>query len=307
MPELPDVTVYAECLTRALEGATVTAVRIASPFFLRSVALSPASLVGAKVEAVTRLHKRLVFAFDGDRYAVLHLMVAGRLRLVPAAVPPARVPGKVGLAALDTDRATVLVTEASSKKRASLHLVSGRAELDAFAPAGLDVFEADLDALVARLRSERHTLKRSLTDPRLFTGIGNAYSDEILHDAKLSPFALSTSLDDAAARGLFGSARRVLTRFTEAIRRDAARTGFPEKVTAFRADMAVHGRYGAPCPACGTKVQRIRYADNEANYCPVCQTGGRLLADRALSRLLKDDFPRTLDDLEAHLDARRRP
>jgi formamidopyrimidine-DNA glycosylase len=238
--------------------------------------------------------KRILFGVDGDRWIVIHLMIAGRLRWKK---PGEKVPGKVGLAAFDFPNGTLIFTEASPKKRASLHLVAGRAALAEFDRGGLDVLGSTTEAFAARLRSERHTVKRSLTDPTLFDGIGNAYSDEILHAAKLSPFRMTSSMTDAEVATLHRACIETLTRWTKLLR-DEVGDGFPDKVTAFRPEMAVHGKYGQPCPVCKTPVQRIVYADNEANYCPTCQTEGRLLADRSLSRLLKEDWPRSLEELE---------
>jgi formamidopyrimidine-DNA glycosylase len=295
MPELPDVEVYLSALRARIQGQPLEAVRLGSPFLVRTVEPPLSSFVGRRVESLGRLGKRIVFGFDGDRFAVLHLMIAGRLHWKPRG---AKIPGKVGLAAFDFPAGTLTLTEAGSKKRAALHLVQGEAGLAAHDPGGLEVLEADLDAFREVLVAESHTLKRALTDPHLFSGIGNAYSDEILHRAKLSPFKLTRSLTPEETEKLFGAYRAVLTDWTERLQAEAG-DGFPEKVTAFREDMAVHGRFGKPCPACGTPVQRLVYAENEANYCPTCQTGGRLLADRALSQLLKKDWPRTLEELEA--------
>ena len=294
MPELPDVTVYVEHLTRRTVGHALERVRLASPFVLRTADPPIAAAHGKRVLGVSRLGKRIVFALEGDLHLVIHLMIAGRFRWKAAG---AGVPGKVGLAAFDFDDGTLILTEASSKKRASIHLVRGAAGLDALDPGGLEVMDAKLSAFAARLRSENHTLKRALTDPHLFSGIGNAYSDEILHHAKMSPVRLTSKLGDDEIARLFASIREVLGTWTERLRERAGE--FPENVTAFQPDMAVHGKYGKPCPRCGTPVQRIRYADNEMNYCPTCQTEGKLLADRSLSRLMRGDWPKTLDDLEA--------
>lgn len=294
MPELPDVTVYVERLAALTVGKPLDAMRIASPFVLRTVSPSPRDLHGAKVETIERLGKRIIIGVEGDRYVVIHLMIAGRLRWKKRGE---KVPNKVGLAAFDFPNGTLIFTEASPKKRASLHLVAGRAGLAEFDRGGLDVMNAPTKEFAERLRSERHTIKRSLTDPTLFDGIGNAYSDEILHTAKLSPFRMTSSITDDEVATLHRACIATLTRFT-AILREEVGDGFPDKVTAFRPEMAVHGKYGQPCPVCGTKIQRIVYADNEANYCPTCQTEGRLLADRSLSRLLKEDWPKTLEELE---------
>jgi formamidopyrimidine-DNA glycosylase len=294
MPELPDVVVYIEALRERVQDRPLEAVRLRSPFVLRSVTPPIASAAGRTVRGLRRMGKRIVFELEGDLFLVLHLMIAGRLHWKAAG---AAIPGKIGLAALDFATGTLLLTEAGSKKRASIHLVAGAPALAAFERGGIEVLEADLPAFRAAIRRERHTLKRALTDPRLLSGIGNAYSDEILHRARLSPMQLTLRLDDAATEGLFEATGSVLREWTDRLRRERG-SGFPEKVTAFRDGMAVHGRYGRPCPACGTAVQRIVYADNECNYCPRCQTEGRILADRALSRLLKDDWPRTIEELE---------
>ncbi len=294
MPELPDVAIYVERLAALTVGKPLEGMRIASPFVLRTVSPSPKELAGATVESVERLGKRIVIGVSGGRYIVIHLMIAGRLRWKKKGE---KVPNKVGLAAFDFPNGTLIFTEASPKKRASLHLVPDRAGLAEFDRGGLDVFRATAAEFGERLRSERHTIKRSLTDPTLFDGIGNAYSDEILHAAKLSPFRMTSSITDEEIATLHRACIDVLTVWTERTRAEVG-DGFPDKVTAFRPEMAVHGKYGQPCPVCGTKVQRIVYADNEANYCPTCQTEGRLLADRSLSRLLKEDWPRTLEELE---------
>ncbi len=294
MPELPDVAVYVERLRALTVGQPLEGMRVASPFVLRTVSPSPGELRGAKVESVERLGKRIVIGVEGDRYVVIHLMIAGRLRWKPRGE---KVPGKVGLAAFDFPNGTLIFTEASPKKRASLHLVAGRAGLAEFDRGGLDVFTATAAQFAERLRSERHTVKRSLTDPTLFDGIGNAYSDEILHAAKLSPFRMTSSMTDDEIATLHRATIATLNLWTQRSR-DEVGEGFPDKVTAFRPEMAVHGKYGQPCPVCGTLVQRIIYADNEANYCPTCQTEGRLHADRGLSRLLKEDWPRSLAELD---------
>lgn len=294
MPELPDVTVYVERLAARTIGLPLEAIRVASPFVLRTVSPSPGDLAGAIVRSVERLGKRIILGVDGDRFVVIHLMIAGRLRWKPRGERP---PAKVGLAAFDFPTGTVIFTEASAKKRASLHLVAGRAALADFDRGGLDVFTATLAQFAERLRSERHTIKRALTDPTLFDGIGNAYSDEILHAAKLSPFRMTSSITDDEVARLHDASVATLNLWTQRMR-DEVGDGFPDKVTAFRPEMAVHGKFGEPCPVCGTKVQRIVYADNEANYCPTCQTEGRLLADRGLSRLLKEDWPKSLEELE---------
>lgn len=294
MPELPDVTVYLEHLERRVRGQTLDGIRLASPFLLRTVSPPMHACLGRRVAELRRLGKRLVFGLDGGLYLVLHLMIAGRLRWKERS---AKIPGKIGLAAFDFACGTLLLTEASSKKRAALHVVRGDAALADMDPGGIDVLGSTPHAFAAALRRERHTLKRTLTDPRILSGIGNAYSDEILHRARLSPFLLSTSLDDATAARLRKACVDVLREWTDRLRREAG-DAFPEKVTAFREGMAVHGRFGKPCPDCGSAVQRIVYAENEANYCARCQTGGKLLADRALSRLLGEDWPKTLEELE---------
>jgi formamidopyrimidine-DNA glycosylase len=294
VPELPDVAVYVERLAALTVGQPLEGMRIASPFVLRTVSPSAKELAGAKVVSVERLGKRIVIGLEGDRYAVIHLMIAGRLRWKKKGE---KVPAKVGLVAFDFPNGSLIFTEASPKKRASLHLVAGRAGLADFDRGGLDVFTATTPQFAERLRSERHTIKRSLTDPTLFDGIGNAYSDEILHLAKLSPFRMTSSITDDEIAVLHRACIVTLNLWTQRTR-DEVGDGFPDKVTAFREEMAVHGKYARPCPVCGTPVQRIVYADNEANYCPTCQTEGRLLADRSLSRLLKEDWPKTLDELE---------
>ncbi|MGN6106738.1 MAG: Fpg/Nei family DNA glycosylase [Kofleriaceae bacterium] len=303
MPELPDVAIYVERLRALTVGHPIENLRIASPFVLRTVSPSPRELIGARVETVARLGKRILFGVEGDRWIVIHLMIAGRLRWKERG---AKVPNKVGLAAFDFPTGTLIFTEASPKKRASLHLVAGRDALAEFDRGGLDVFGATAAEFGERLRSERHTVKRSLTDPTLFDGIGNAYSDEILHAAKLSPFRMTSSIADEEVARLHRAAIDTLSAWTQRFR-DEIGDGFPDKVTAFRPEMAVHGKYNEPCPVCGTPVQRIVYADNEANYCPTCQTEGRLLADRSLSRLLKEDWPRSLEELEERKAQRATP
>lgn len=294
MPELPDITVYVEALKRRLEGEPLLDVRLKSPFLLRSVAPPLDRLKGRRVVDVRRLGKRIVFDFEDDLHLVLHLMIAGRLKWREAGKKPVT---KIDLAAFDFAAGTLLLTEAGSKRRASLHVVEGADGLAAFDRGGLEVLDATLEQFSERLTSESHTVKRALTDPRLFSGIGNAYSDEILHRARLSPVKLTRRLTPGEVEALFAATRDTLIDWTDRLRAETG-DGFPEKVTAFRDHMAVHGRYGQPCPVCGTTVQRIRYADNETNYCPTCQTEGRLLADRALSRLLKEDWPRSIDELE---------
>ena len=294
MPELPDVTVYIEHLKVRLAGKRLERVRLLNPFLLRSVEHPIARAEGKKVEGVRRMGKRVVIELEGGLFLVLHLMIAGRLRWLEQG---AKLPGRISLAAFEFHNGMLVFTEAGTKRRASLHLVEGEAALTAMDPGGLEVLEAGFEAFAVRLKRENHTLKRALTDPRLFSGIGNAYSDEILHRAKLSPFAQSASLADEDARRLFEAARLTLAEWIERLREEAG-ADFPAKVTAFREGMAVHGRYRKPCPACGSPVQRIVYAENETNYCARCQTGGRVLADRALSRLLKASWPRSIDELE---------
>jgi len=294
MPELPDVTIYVECLERLVGGTALERLRVTNPFVLRTVEPSPDEVAGRTVAGVSRLGKRVVLALEGGLFIVVHLMIAGRLRWRK---PGTASPKRGGLAAFDFAAGTLLLTEAGSKRRASIHIVRGRDALDALDPGGLEVLTADFSEFAAAITRERHTLKRTLTDPRILSGIGNAYSDEILHRASLSPFKLATNLDEAEARRLHRAVVDVLVEWTDRLRAEIG-NGFPEKVTAFRDGMAVHGRYGQPCPVCGAPIQRIRYADNEANYCATCQTGGRLLADRSLSRLLKADWPKRVEDLE---------
>jgi len=294
MPELPDVVVYLEALGPRILGQELLGVRLRSPFLVRSFDPPLRAAEGRRVIGLRRLGKRLVFALDGGLFLVLHLMIAGRLHWRAAG---AKLAGRSALAAFDFPEGSLVLTEAGSKKRAALHLVRGEDELARHDPGGLEVLEADFAAFRGRLASESHTLKRALTDPRLLSGIGNAYSDEILHRARLSPLKLSTRLTAEESERLWAAARATLAEWVERLRRETG-AGFPEKVTAFRDGMAVHGRYGQPCPACGAPVQRLVYAANESNYCARCQTAGRLLADRALSRLLKGDWPRTLEELE---------
>jgi formamidopyrimidine-DNA glycosylase len=294
VPELPDVEIYIAALRTRVEGERLGRVRVKSPFLLRSVEPPLTAVMGRKVTGLRRLGKRIVFGFEDDLFLVLHLMIAGRLHWKPAGT---RIQGKVGLAAFDFPRGTLTLTEASTRKRAALHVVRGEAALAAHDPGGIEVLDADLAAFRAALVRERHTLKRTLTDPRIFSGIGNAYSDEILHRARLSPVRMTNQLDDAEIARLWETTRTTLRDWTERLRREAG-DDFPEGVTAFRPDMAVHGRYRQPCPDCGTPVQRIQYAENETNYCPRCQTDGVVLADRSLSRLLKDDWPRRIEELE---------
>ena len=294
MPELPDVVVYLEALQPRVLGQPLERVRLASPFLLRSVSPPLSSAEGKRVVGLRRLGKRLVLALEGDLFLVIHLMIAGRLHWKPSGAKP---PGRIGLAAFDFSTGTLTMTEAGTKKRASLSVVQGEAGLTAHDPGGLEPLEVDRDAFRDALTAENHTVKRVLTDPRVFSGIGNAYSDEILHRARLSPVKLTHALSDEEIARLHEATRVVLTEWIERLRQQAG-DGFPEGVTAFRPEMAVHGRYGKPCPACGAPVQRIVYADNETNYCARCQTGGRMLADRSLSRLLHADWPRTLEEWE---------
>ena len=294
MPELPDVVVYIEHLGTRLTGRTLTRLRLLNPFVLRSVNPPIASAEGKRVLGLRRIGKRIVFELEGGLFLVLHLMIAGRLRWLASG---AKAPGRISLAVFEFDNATLLLTEAGTKRRASIHLVEGEVALAAMDPGGLEVLEARLEDFAARLKADRHTLKRALTDPHLFSGIGNAYSDEILHRAKLSPFAQTSSLSDADVKRLYDATRATLAEWTERLRREAG-TDLPEKVTAFREGMAVHGRFRKPCPVCGSPVQRIVYAENETNYCARCQTGGKILADRALSRLLRASWPRSIDELD---------
>jgi formamidopyrimidine-DNA glycosylase len=294
VPELPDIELYLAALRPRIQDQPLTRVRLASAFFLRSIEVPLEALAGHRVLDLHRMGKRIVLGFDDDLFAALHLMIAGRLRWLKAGAP---IPGKIGLAAFDFAGGSLIVTESGSRKRASLHIVRGADAVEAFDPGGLEVLESPFELFAAALRRENHTIKRALTDPHLLSGIGNAYSDEILHAAKMSPMVLTHSLTDDQLRALHEACVTVLRGWSDRLR---AETGdaFPEKVTAFRPGMAVHGRHGKPCPRCGAPVQRIVYASNEANYCPTCQTGGRLLADRALSRLLRNDWPKTLDELE---------
>jgi formamidopyrimidine-DNA glycosylase len=295
MPELPDIELYVSALKPRVVGQPLERLRLGNPFVVRSIEPPPAALAGRRVLDVRRMGKRIVVALDGDLFVVLHLMIAGRLRWRARG---AALPRKGGLAAFDFPTGSAILTEAGSRRQASIVIVEGADNVAALDPRGLEVFDATLDAFAARLRAERHTLKRTLTDPHVFSGIGNAYSDEILHAARLSPMTLTSALGDEEVERLFDATRAVLTQWTVRLQQEADGE-FPEKVTAFREGMAVHGRYGQPCPVCGAPVQRIVYARNEANYCSRCQTGGRLLSDRALSRLLREDWPKTLEDLEA--------
>ncbi|HEY6004517.1 MAG TPA: DNA-formamidopyrimidine glycosylase family protein [Anaeromyxobacter sp.] len=294
MPELPDLEVYVEAIAARVRGEPLVRVRLGSPFLLRSADVPLAEAEGRHVLAVRRMGKRIVLALEGDLFLALHLMIAGRLHWKP---PGAKLPGRAGLAAFDFPAGTLLLTEAGTKRRAALHLVRGEAALRALDRGGLEPLSADLDAFRAALLRENHTLKRALTDPGLFSGIGNAYSDEILHRARLSPVKLTSRLSPEEIAALHEATRAVLTEWTERLRREAGGE-LPEGVTAFREEMAVHGKHRRPCPVCGTAVQRIVRAENEVNYCPRCQTGGQILSDRSLARLLKEDWPRTIEELE---------
>ncbi|HVE42392.1 MAG TPA: DNA-formamidopyrimidine glycosylase family protein [Planctomycetota bacterium] len=294
MPELPDIQVYLEALDTRVKGRTLARVRIVSPFLLRTVDPPIEAVEGKKVLSLRRVGKRIVFGFDAELFLVLHLMIAGRLHWGEAGAKPN---AKIGLASFDFGSGTLLLTEAGTKKRASLHVLRGEAALRSLDPGGLELLDSTLEQFRDALVRENHTLKRALTDPRLFSGIGNAYSDEILHRAKLSPLAMSRKLSGEETARLHEATLGMLRESIERLRKEAS-GDFPEGVTAFRSWHAVHGRFKKPCPVCGAPVQRIRYAENETNYCPRCQTGGKVLADRSLSRLLKDDWPRTLDELE---------
>jgi formamidopyrimidine-DNA glycosylase len=294
VPELPDVVVYIEALEQRILGETLERVQLLSPFLLRTAVPPLESLHGRRVEQLRRLGKRIAIGVEGGLFLVLHLMIAGRLRwLAPRDKPP----GRITLAVFEFSSGRLALTEAGTRRRASLHVIQGEDALAQFDRGGLEVLQADLAAFRARLLAERHTLKRALADPRLFSGIGNAYSDEILHRARLSPVVMTQSLSDEEVRRLYDATRTTLEDWTARLRAEAGE-GFPEKVTAFRPGMAVHGRYGQPCPVCAAPVQRIVYAENETNYCARCQTGGRILADRSLSRLLKASWPRNIDELE---------
>ena len=294
MPELPDIAAYIHALESRVIGQPIQGVRLSSPFLLRTVQPPLAGAEGRFVRELRRIGKRIAFGVEGDVWLVLHLMIAGRLHWRPL---NAKLGGRQNLAAFDFPNGSLLLTEAGSKRRASLHILQGEEGLRSIDPGGIDVFAADLNAFRSALTAENPTLKRALTDPRLLSGIGNAYSDEILHAAQLSPVALTRKLDDSQWERLFTATRQTLQTWIDRLCAEAE-VSFPEKVTAFRQGMAVHGRYGKPCPRCGEPIQRIRYADNETNYCARCQTGGKLLADRGLSRLLREDWPRTLDELE---------
>ena len=295
MPELPDIVVYIEALEKRVQGATLERVRVASPFLLRTAVPPLSSVEGKKIVELWRLGKRICFGFEDDLWLVLHLMIAGRLHWYDDRLKAAKARG---LAAFEFSSGTLTLTEAGTQKRASLHVVQGEAGLQSLNPGGLEVFEASEEEFAAALQAKNHTLKRALTDPRILSGIGNAYSDEILFAAQLSPFILTQKLKPEEISRLFAAVKTTLTEWVDRLRATYGEK-FPEKVTAFRPDMATHGRYKQPCPRCGNKIQRIRYSANEANYCPNCQTGGKLLADRALSRLLKDDWPRTPEELDS--------
>ena len=295
MPELPDIVVYIEALEKRIAGSVLERVRIGSPFLLRTAVPPLSSAEGKKIVELRRLGKRICFGVEGDLWLVLHLMIAGRLHWYDERGKAAK--GRNNLAVFEFSNGSLVLTEAGTQKRASLHVVQGDAGLEDLNPGGLELFEASTEDFAKAIRAKNHTLKRALTDPRILSGIGNAYSDEILFEARLSPFTLTQKLTDKEVAALFDAIKRTLSEWVERLRADA-RDRFPEKVTAFRADMATHGKYGQPCPRCGSKIQRIRYGSNETNYCPKCQTGGKLLADRALSRLLKDDWPRTPEELE---------
>jgi formamidopyrimidine-DNA glycosylase len=297
MPELPDILAYIEALEMRVVGQPLEAIQIHNPFVLRSVDPPLAEVCGIKVTHLRRLGKRVVFCLEHELYLVIHLMIAGRFRWKPAGTA---IPGKVGLAAFDFDNGTLLMTEAGSKRQASLYFVRGEPALAEHDPGGIEPLQASLEDFARALRLENHTVKRSLTDPHLFSGVGNAYSDEILHAARMSPMKMTAQMSDAEIERLHGAVVDTLTTWRDRLIADAG-DAFPEKVTAFRDGMAVHGRYGKPCPVCDSPVQRIRYASNEANYCARCQTGGKLLADRSLSRLLKDDWPRSLEELEKRM------
>ena len=294
MPELPDILLYLHALRPRIVGRRINAVRLASPFLLRSIAPPLSAIEGRAVVDLHRLGKRIAIEAEGELFLVFHLMIAGRFRWKE---PGARIPGKVGLLAIDFAEGTLVMTEAGTRRQASLYVVQGREALDEHEPGGLQVLDATVEQFGRALRARNHTLKRALTDPHLFSGIGNAYSDEILHAARLSPFKQTGAISDEEVAQLYAATRATLTLWIDRLQQETGET-FPEKVTAFRDGMAVHGRYGQPCPVCGSPVQRIVYAANEANYCATCQTGGRLLADRSLSRLLREDWPRTLEELE---------
>jgi formamidopyrimidine-DNA glycosylase len=294
LPELPDILIYIEHLQKLLLDQKLENIRINNPFLLRTAEPPLTSLFGQTINGIERLGKRIVFVFPNELFLVLHLMIAGRLHWRE---PNCKIPGNVGLAAMDFNHGSLLLTEAGTTRRAAIHIFKGRENVQAFSQGGLEILDSDLDRFKGRLRSENHTLKRSLTDPRLFSGIGNSYSDEILHRARLSPLLMSGRMTDDQIEKLYNAIQQVMKEWIERLRTESG-DGFPEKVTAFRPEMAVHGKFNQPCPVCGSPVQRIRYAQNETNYCPTCQTEGRVLADRSLSLLLKKDWPRTLEELE---------
>jgi formamidopyrimidine-DNA glycosylase len=302
VPELPDVEIYVERLSAHLVGQRITGLRLPKPFLVRTFDPPLTAVIGRAVRGFSRIGKRIVFELEDELFLVLHLMIAGRLHL---GEPGKKLPGRIGLLAIDFERSSLVLTEAGTKRRASLHLVKGRAALPGFSRGGVEPFEVDEATFAAALRRENRTVKRALCDPTIVSGVGNAYSDEILHRARLSPMQRTANLSDDELARLFADTRAVLSEWLERLRREAG-DGFPEKVTAFRPEMAVHGKFKQPCPVCGTAVQRIVYANNECNYCPRCQTDGKLLADRALSRLLTKDFPRTIEDLEELTAARAR-
>ena len=301
VPELPDVELYIHALKPRILHQPLERFRIGNPFIVRSIAPPPGDLEGREIIDIRRMGKRIVFAFPNELFLLLHLMIAGRLRWRDKGAP---IPGKVGLAAFDFPAGTVILTEAGSRRQASIHILRGTEAVEAMNPNGLEVLTADAADFAARLRSENHTVKRALTDPHMFSGIGNAYSDEILHAARMSPLKLTSALSDEETSTLFEATRNVLIDWQRRLR-DETGDDFPEKVTAFRPGMAVHGRFGQPCPVCGSPIQRIVYARNEANYCSRCQTGGRLLSDRSLARLLREDWPKTLDELEQRQKRRK--
>jgi len=303
VPELPDIELYLHALRSRIAGKRLDRVRLASPFLVRSVSPPIDHVHGKTVLGLRRLGKRLVVALEDELFLIVHLMIAGRFKFLD---PGAKIPGKLGLAAFDFEHASLILTEAGSQRRASLYLVKGEADVQSHDPGGLEVLTSTTEQFGQALARENHTLKRALTDPHVLSGIGNAYSDEILHAAQMSPMLLTSKLTPAQIAHLHAHTVRVLTTWRDRLIAEAG-DRFPEKVTAFREEMAAHGKYGQPCPVCGTPIQRIQYATNEANYCPSCQTGGKLLADRGLSRLLKDDWPKSLDDLERLKATRARP
>jgi len=301
VPELPDIELYLHALTPRVLNEPLERLRIGNPFIVRTIEPPVSAVEGRRVVELRRMGKRIVFAMEDDLFVVLHLMIAGRLRWKDRGAP---IPGKVGLAAFDFPTGTAILTEQGAKRQASVHLVAGAANLSAHDPGGLEVLDSGVTEFAERLTRENHTLKRALTDPHILSGIGNAYSDEILHAARMSPMTLTSTLGDAQIARLHAATIRTLEHWITRLR-DETGNGFPEKVTAFREGMAAHGRYGKPCPVCGAPIQRIVYAHNEANYCATCQTGGKLLSDRALSRLLKQDWPKTVEDMERRKEALR--